>query len=352
MQKVVFLKYDNFADASLLQHNGSAASQSSQLVLTADAAWLQGSAYYMNSIYLPNRMSFSTYFIFSIIRSAFDHGDGMTFTIQGQSKTALGAWGGALGYSDIHPSIAVEFDTARNASYNDINANHAGIDVDGSLVSKNSYDLTPVGLLANGSLYYAWIDYNNPNLEVRINNSNVRPFSAILTYNVDLTSSMLPCNIFAGFTAGTGSFSEKHSVISWYFSNQYDPIDVNNNTYIEAPKLINVSIKSSNAASNLAHPGDTVFLDFTSKVEITNISVTVNNQSGTVASTGGNSYRGSYVMTRNDIAGIVTFAINFSDIQGNSGTTVVCTTDESEVRFINATRGVNWFFSGAPKPVV
>ncbi|MEN6411807.1 MAG: hypothetical protein ABFC84_03450 [Veillonellales bacterium] len=345
MQKVVFLKYDDFSDASLLQLNGSAASQSRQLVLTSDTAWLKGSAFYMNSIPLPSRMSFSTFFTFNIIRSAFDHGDGMTLTIQGQSQTALGALGGALGYSGIRPSIAVEFDTARNAGYNDINDNHAGIDVDGSLVSITSYNLTTAGFtLANGSLYYAWIDYNNPILEVRINNSTVRPSSAILTANIDLTSSMLPCNIFAGFTAGTGSFSEKHSIISWYFSNQYDPIDVNNNTYIEAPKLIEVSIKSSNAASGLAYPGDTVFLDFTAKAEISNISVTINNQSGTVASTGGNSYRGSYMMTRNDIEDTVTFAINFSDNQGNSGTTVVCTTDESEVRFINATRGVNWFF--------
>jgi hypothetical protein len=345
MQKVVFLKCDNFSDASLLQLNGSAACQDNLLLLTSNAARLKGSAYYVNSIYLPSLMSFSTYFIFRI-ESNYNHGDGMTFTIQGQSKAALGGSGGALGYSGIRPSVAVEFDTAYNRGYSDINNNHAGIDVDGSLVSISSYDL---GLsyftLANGT-YYVWIDYNNPDFEVRINDSPNRPASAILTTTLDLTHSLLPCHVFAGFTAGTGDFGERHSIRSWYFADRYDPIDVINNTYLEAPKLIAVSIKSSNMAADIAYPGDTVLLDFTAKEEISNISLTINEHSAKVVSLGGNRYQGSYTMTRSDIQGTVKFTINFGNNQGNPGTEVVCTTDASEVMFINSTRGINWSFLG------
>ena len=90
--------------------------------------------------------------------------------------------------------------------------------MDGSLISISSYNLASSGFtIADGSVYYVWIDYNNPNLEVRINNSTVRPGSSILTANLDLTSSLIPCNVFAGFTAGTGSNGEQHSIISWYF---------------------------------------------------------------------------------------------------------------------------------------
>lgn len=344
MQKMIFLKYDSFSDVSLLKLNGSSANQGDRLVLTSDMTWLQASAFYINSIHLPNRLTFSTYFIFFITHSHSNHGDGLTFAIQGQSKTALGAYGGALGYSGISPSVAVEFDTSRNDEYDDINNNHVGIDVDGNLISIGSYDLTQSGFtIANGSLYYVWIDYSNPKLEVRINNSNIRPDSASLTADMDLTGNMAPCSVFAGFTSGTGADSESHSIISWYFSDYFDPIDVAHNTYMEAPKLIEVSIKSSNAVSNIAYPGDTILLNFTAKNEIANINVTINEQSGIVVPLGGNNYRGSYVMTKYDKNGNATFAINFSDVQGNPGTTVVCTTDGTEVRFINPTRGVNWF---------
>lgn len=344
MSKVIFLKYDDFSDASLLQLNGNTSIINNQLILTPAATWQRGSAYYGTRICLSDTLSFSTYFVFYITHPNTEYGDGLTFTIQAQEKTSLGDWGGGLGYQTILPSIAIEFDTFKNNSHADYNNNHVGIDVSGNLTSLAYYNLGLSNMnIADGTSYHVWLDYNNPLLEVRISKSNVRPASAVLSRSLDVRQLIGSNKIFAGFTAGSGSNAERHAIVRWYFAGSYDPIDIVNNTYIDAPKLVSRSIASSNTNPAIALSGDTVFLDFTANRALSAISVTINNKTAAVVSTGGTSYRATYTMTDADTRGNITFAIAFADTDGNPGTPVYCTTDASAVMFLSPSRGISLF---------
>lgn len=343
MAKVIFLKYDDFSDASLLQLNGGANIQDNLLVLTEAETWQMSSAYYGTKICLSDSLSFSTYFVFNITHPNTNHGDGLTFTMQAQAKTALGNWGGGLGYETISPSFAIEFDTFKNRGYSDYNNNHVGIDVNGNLTSSVYYNLDSSNItIADGSNYHIWIDYNDPRLEVRISKANQRPIEAILSYNLNARQIIGSNRIFIGFTAASGADAEKHAILSWYFSGTYDPIDINNNVYMDAPKLVSRSLKSSNSNAAIACPGDTVLLDFTANKALSNISVTINNNNANVTSSGGTSYQARYTMTTADLQGNINFKITFTDTAGNPGTPVYCTSDASAVMFIKPVRGIRF----------
>jgi hypothetical protein len=60
-----------------------------------------------------NIQKFTTDFTFQITPASANIADGMTFAIQNQGLTALGGIGGALGYQDVTPSVAVKFDLYR-----------------------------------------------------------------------------------------------------------------------------------------------------------------------------------------------------------------------------------------------
>lgn len=231
----IFLKYDNFSNNLPIKTNGDAVITNGYLRLTPDEQNKKGSAYYRNIIPLPNNGYFSTYFIFRII-STTSRADGFTFVIQPNSNTALGVGGGLLGYGTIDNSIAVEFDTFYNSTLFDINNNHAGVDIDGNLISISAADLYNVGIdIADGTEYHVWIDYNG-NLQVRIGTSNQRSTSILI---LDLPNFDLPAFLgenggFIGFTGATGSAGEEHRILLWYLDNKYNPIDTSVNEYVQA----------------------------------------------------------------------------------------------------------------------
>jgi len=230
----IFLKYDTFNNSLPIKTNGDAVIENNYLLLTPDEPSRRGSAYYRNIIPLPNNGFFSTYFIFRIIGST-SRADGFTFVIQPNSNTALGDGGGLLGYGTIPNSFAVEFDTYYNANLGDLNNNHTGIDVNGSVISISATDLYNLGInIANGTEYHVWIDYNG-DLQVRISTSNQRS-SSILVLNLsdfDLLSFLGGNGGFIGFTGATGDQSEEHRILLWYFDNKYNPIDTSINQYVQ-----------------------------------------------------------------------------------------------------------------------
>jgi hypothetical protein len=99
----------------------------SVLWLTPAQEGQAGSAFTTNSVAFSPKYIFSTFFQFQMT----DPGpggasDGMTFTLQTESATALGANGGDLGYLGITPSVAVELNTWQNAPF-DINDNDVAV---------------------------------------------------------------------------------------------------------------------------------------------------------------------------------------------------------------------------------
>ena len=111
--------------------NASATNVGSEYVIT------QALDTQVGALWSDSKVSLNTSFTISadLFFGAKDSGaDGFSFIIQNQSKTAIGAVGGGLGYQGIGHSVAIEFDTYDNGpGYNDIANDHAAFDINGSM---------------------------------------------------------------------------------------------------------------------------------------------------------------------------------------------------------------------------
>jgi hypothetical protein len=148
--------------------------------------------------------------------------DGLAFVIQRAGNTSLGANGENMGYSGILQSVAIEFDTFKNATQLDPSSNHIGVDTLGSLISLSTVNVTPN--FDDGNLWTAWIDYNGTNLEVRVSETNTRPATAILTYSLSLatlSTTLGGTSAYVGFTSATGGAYGDHDIVKWTFSDTY-----------------------------------------------------------------------------------------------------------------------------------
>jgi hypothetical protein len=131
-----------------------------------------------------------------------------------------------MGYVGLPKSVGIEFDTYNNGpGGGDPNGNHVSIDVNGVLAPPLA-TATVGPRLNDGSIWYAWVDYNGPTdlLEVRLASSPVRPASALTSTTVDLTTVLLSTNAYVGFTSGTGSGYNDHDVLSWEFRDDFSPV--------------------------------------------------------------------------------------------------------------------------------
>jgi len=235
------IDFPNFSSCAGLQLNGTAACTSGVLRLTPDAGGSSGSAFSSTQISLGPGASFSTLFSFQMTGGTGSCGDGdgpgadgLTFTVQPVSSSA-GGGGGGLGYSGIANSLAVELDTFNNGSPADPDGNHAGIDLNGSVVSVATASIPT--RFNNGSEQFVWVDYDGTTLEVRVSQNGTRPSAATLTDAVDLASVLGTTQAYVGFTAGTGSCFNAHEVVSWQFSNTFAPIGGVDGELKEIPTL-------------------------------------------------------------------------------------------------------------------
>jgi hypothetical protein len=186
-----------------------------------------GSAFTTNSIPLGPSYEFSTFFQFQMTDPGiYGASDGMTFTFQTESATALGVGGGGLGYQNITPSVAVEFNTWQNVPY-DINDNDVAVLTNGNITGlgpQTPYGITGCqpstgvfGCMSNGDLWSVWIDYNGTTLHVAIaDNSTTRP-ADLVSYPIDIAGILGQNSAFIGFTAGTGAGYQNHYVTNWLF---------------------------------------------------------------------------------------------------------------------------------------
>ncbi|GBG10029.1 hypothetical protein PAT3040_04725 [Paenibacillus agaridevorans] len=196
----------------------------------------------MERVSLKNNRSFSSYFTFELSGGGGvspGWADGIVFTVQTFSNAA-GAAGGGMGYQGIQQSVGIEFDTWNNGTgLGDPSSNHIGINYNGVLGGSNVQSLSTSTLDMKSGTIHAWVDYDglNKKIEVRVNkNSDTRPTAANLTQtNVNLTSILNSSDVYVGFTAATGGAYQNHDITKWYFTNDFAPIDVRNNTYVQAP---------------------------------------------------------------------------------------------------------------------
>ncbi|KAL2635578.1 hypothetical protein R1flu_007057 [Riccia fluitans] len=175
----VFSSFDCMKDSHLKCSGDSSTSGQGPLNLTAVTTGSVGHALYTPGIRFldpatSKTSSFSTNFTFSIQRvnsGSQAAGEGLAFVIL-SNPNFTGSGGGFLGVygSDGRagaPTLAVEFDTFKdvktgNFTFNDINNNHVGLDLD-SINSKAQVDAAPAGvILYKASSVTAWVEYSAP----------------------------------------------------------------------------------------------------------------------------------------------------------------------------------------------
>jgi hypothetical protein len=198
--------YPSFTSGNVgaFKFNGSATQSGSAIVLTPAQSNKCGSAWWTDKVTLTNQRSFSAYFSFTISSIGNGGADGIVFALQTQTN-GPDASGGGMGYKGITPSVGIEFDTYQNSDINDINGNHVGIDVNGSISSVSQVD-AGLNLKNSGVTHYAWVDYNGPSadLEVRLSDSTTRPNNALLSSTINLAS-YFGQDVYVGFSAGDSS---------------------------------------------------------------------------------------------------------------------------------------------------
>lgn len=134
--------------------------------------------------------------------------------------------------------FGIEFDVFKNAEFQDIDANHVGVDVnslnsirayeagywpddyvrkqDGSPDEKSFKKLT----LNNGKNYQVWIDYVDNTVNVTMAPAGMkRPNQPLLSVaNLNL-SQVFEDEMYVGFTAATGALIQSHKILGWSYSN-------------------------------------------------------------------------------------------------------------------------------------
>jgi hypothetical protein len=200
--------------------NGNARIVDGIVRLTDNGVSQAGSVFTSKAV---NITRFDTTFSFRLGGPA-EHADGITFCIQNDPKgpLALGSLGGYLGYGYSEPwdtagilrSVAVEFDDYYNDEFGDLTADHVGIDMRGSIVSKTQAD-APVPLF--GDTVNARVIYEAGMLSVYAWGNGRQPSVPFLRYAVDIPSVLGSNTGYVGFTAATAKSTQYSDVISWVF---------------------------------------------------------------------------------------------------------------------------------------
>lgn len=326
-------------------------STNTNLILTDDAQYQAGSAFWKRKLALQSNLSFSAYFEFKITTST-SRADGLTFTIQ-QYTNNWGTNGSGLGYLDLPgKSIAIEYDTYDNNSGNlGESNNHIAIDINGSLHNDDRSDDTfnyPYDTeepyvkqldqneldLADGNIKYNWVDYDGLNniLEVRISNTPTRPATATMRItDLNLANTLSGGDVFFGFSAATGLFTEQHAITKFFLRNKFNPFGGNindadyqqstvdlalsksNNISCVQPSAV-VTVVSSDQLNALSSVGLTFTLDQGQAV-ISPTTISTNAQTGTASVTVSNMTSGSIVLRATSTDGAFeTITINKTDV--------------------------------------
>ncbi|MDF1870960.1 MAG: L-type lectin-domain containing protein [Phycisphaerales bacterium] len=220
--------YTDFSDTTGLAINGSAGTATTSdgevMRLTPATSGQAGSIFSDTQV---DASDFSTKFSFRISDpggSIFDGNtesgaDGFVFVVQ-PIDSSLGSVGQGIGYAGIGTSLGVEFDTWHNSANNDPSQSHVGVNLNGS-VNHNSglptADITGPEL-DDGDQWFAWIDYDGTNLEVRLSLIDSRPIDALISYELDLVSVLGQETAFVGFTSATGAAWANHDILNWSYT--------------------------------------------------------------------------------------------------------------------------------------
>jgi fibronectin type 3 domain-containing protein len=193
-----------------LNLNGSATIVGSSLRLTDGGSNEASSAFSTTPVSVAN---FVTQFTFQLTNAT---ADGFTFTIQGDSPTALGGAGGYLGYGGIGNSIAIKFDLYNNAGEG---SNSTGLFTGGAGPFLPAIDLTSSGIdLHSGHVFSVSVGYDGSNLTELITDNTTNAVFSTTYANVNIPALVGSSLAYVGFTGGTGGLSATQNMLTWTYS--------------------------------------------------------------------------------------------------------------------------------------
>ncbi|KAJ4702730.1 Lectin-receptor kinase [Melia azedarach] len=233
--------YHDFYVVPQLQRRGLASIRSNGLLqlTSSDGEQREGNAFYPFPIKFETSsryLSFSTTFVFAIIREEHNSGgNGMAFVISPSTDFCEAFAGAYLGIFNISNNglatnhiLAIELDTVQSPEFKDINGNHVGIDVN-SMISKVS---APAGyfsdtdgqfktlFLQSGNPIQIWIEYDGAEKLLNVTLAPItipRPKRPLLSATLDLSQILLD-SMYVGFSASTGTRVSDHYVLGWSFN--------------------------------------------------------------------------------------------------------------------------------------
>ncbi|HEY3387314.1 MAG TPA: hypothetical protein VGK46_12440, partial [Saprospiraceae bacterium] len=190
--------------------NGSASALGGDCYqLTPDVSGQAGSIFSQNPIDLTQPFYEEATFFFGCKDA--NGADGIVF-ILATSNTALGNGGGGLGYEGITPSIAIEYDDYFNSNYGDPTSDHMAIVSMGSPNHNLSTNLAGPDNLPNiedcgdHCFVVSW-DPVTQTLLAALDEE-------VISYTGDIVNSIFSgtTQVYYGFSSGTGSLSNLHTV--------------------------------------------------------------------------------------------------------------------------------------------
>ena len=208
-----------FPSATGLQLNGKSKVSSSNFLELTDGGDYEASSAFWTT--LVNIQAFTTNFTFQLSSAS---ADGFTFTIQDAGLTALGAFGGGLGYgpdpnngptASIGKSVAIKFDIYSNSGEGN---DSTGLFTDGATPTLPAVNLTSSGIvLASGDTIAAQLTYNGTTLTLNLTDTVTNAtFSQAFTVNIP--STVGANTAYVGFTGGTGGASAIQNIKTWTFT--------------------------------------------------------------------------------------------------------------------------------------
>src|SRR6202044_1695672 len=206
-----------FPSATGLQLNGATKVNANSLEVTDGGGYQAGSAFWTTPV---NIQSFTTSFTFQLVSAT---ADGFTFTIQGAGPTAIGGYGGSLGYGPnpttgttggIGKSVAIKFDIYSNSGEG---TDSTGMYTNGAAPTVPAVNLTSSGIvLSSGDTIAAQLVYNGTTLTLSLTDT-VTGDTFSQAFTIDIPSTVGANTAYVGFTGGTGGSTANQNIKNWTF---------------------------------------------------------------------------------------------------------------------------------------
>ncbi len=218
------INFSNGFTSSGLAFVGKTSIKGSRLRLTDGGTTEASAAWFATPV---NVQGFSTDFTFqqtptvSSVRLA----DGLTFTIQGVGISAVGPYGGGLGYGAILPggtpgiptSVAVKFDLFSNSGEGN---NSTGLYTNGVSPTKPADALGGGVNLQTSDIFAVHIDYDGATLTMTITDTANVSQTFTTSWPINIPATVGGNTAYIGFTAGTAHYSSVQDILNWsYVSN-------------------------------------------------------------------------------------------------------------------------------------